>query len=283
MPPSIAQRLDQIKDLPPMPNTLQKVLEEMDNIASSAQRLETIIRQDPVLAAKILKVANSPAYGLSGKIQTISHAIVVLGFEEVRNLVIGISLTQAFGQDADLEEFPARDMWLHCIGVATVSMDIAKLSPEFDPEEFFTMGLIHDIGRFLMCAFFANDLREIVKIQHEKQVPLFIAEEEYGFSHAEAGAYIAKKWNLNERMVSAVRYHHHPISAGDEEKSCAIIFLADQLCHKLGIGWSSAWLPEKIKLPKALGISGAEVQKIAKNLRDKKDDLEQGWSKALGD
>jgi len=79
MPPSVAQRLDKIKDLPPMPHTLQKVLKEMDNIASSAKRLEAIVRQDPVLAAKILRIANSPAYGMSGQIQTIAHAVVVLG------------------------------------------------------------------------------------------------------------------------------------------------------------------------------------------------------------
>ncbi len=282
MPPSIAQRLDKIKDLPPMPNTLQKVLEEMDSIASSAKRLEVIVRQDPVLATKILKVANSPAYGMSGQVQTISHAVVVLGFEEVRNLVIGISLTQAFGQNADLKEFPAREMWLHCIGVATVSMEIATLLGDMEPEECFTMGLIHDIGRFLMCSFFPEDLKRILKLQEERQIPLYMAEEEYGFSHTEAGAYIATKWNLNERMISAVRYHHRPRSAGPEEKACAVVFLADQLCHKLGIGWSSNWLADKIKLPKALGLKGPQVQAIAKKIRDKKKHLEEGWSKALG-
>ncbi len=266
-----------------MPHTLQKVLEEMDSIASSAKRLESIIRQDPVLAAKILKIANSPAYGASGIIQTTSHAIVILGFEEVRNLVIGISLTQAFGQDAGLKEFPARDMWMHSIGVARAAMEIAALSEDLDPEEFFTMGLIHDIGRLLMCSFFVRDLEQILKIQAENKIPLFMAEEEYGLSHTEVGAYIAKKWNLSEKMVSSVRYHHHPRSAGHDEKACAVIFLADQICHKLSMGWSSDWLPEKIRLPRALGIPGSEVQKIARGLQKKKEDLEHGWSQALGD
>jgi len=282
MPPSIAQRLDTIKDLPPMPHTLQKVLEEMDSIASSANRLETIIKQDPILAAKILKIANSPAYGLSGEIQTIAHAVVVLGHEEVRNLVIGISLTQAFGHNGTSSLFPSKGLWMHCIGVAKASMEIAALADDLDPEEFFTMGLIHDIGRFVLCNFFPEDLEGILRLQEEKKIPLFAAEEQYGISHTEAGAYIAKKWNLSEKIVSSVRYHHHPKSAGPEEKTCAVIFLADQICHKLDIGWTSPWLPEKIKLPKALGISGKDVQKIATQLRDSKKDIEQGWSQALG-
>ena len=282
MPQSAAQRLEKIKDLPPMPHTLQKVLQEMDSIASSAKRLEAIVRQDPVLAAKILKIANSPAYGLSGQVQTIAHAVVVLGFGEVRNLVIGISLTQAFDDSNGLKDFPARDMWMHCIGVATASMEIASLTEGLDPEEFFTMGLIHDIGRFLMCSFFQDDLQKIMEIQAEKKIPLHAAEEIYGLSHAEVGAYIAAKWNLNQRMISAVRYHHHPKSAGPEEKTSAVIFLADQICHKLGIGWSSKWLPEKIQLPKALGINGTRVQQAARKLQEKKAELEQEWSQALG-
>jgi len=265
-----------------MPHTLQKVLKEISSNASSAKRLAVIIRQDPVLTTKILKIANSPAYGLTGKIKTISHAIVILGFEEVRNIVIGISLAHAFGRYTGLKELPVKDMWMHSIGVATASMEIASFLEDLDPEEFFTMGLIHDIGRFLMCSFFVSDMEQILKTQAEKKMPLFIAEEEYGLSHAEIGAYIAKKWNLNEKMVSAVRYHHHPRSAGIEEKSCAVIFLADQICHKLAMGWSSEWLPEKISLPRALGIPGSQVQKIARGLRDKKEDLKQGWSQAFG-
>ncbi len=254
----------------------------MDSLASSADRLEAIVRQDPVLAAKILKIANSPAYGLSGQIQTIAHAVVILGFEEVRNLVIGISLTQAFDHGGDAGLLPARDLWMHSIGVAMVSMEVAALSEDLDPEEFFTMGLIHDIGRFVMCSFFPEDLEQILKIQEERRVPMFMAEEIYGLSHAEVGAYIAAKWNLSDRMISAVRYHHHPKSAGPEEKACAVIFLADQICHKLGIGWSSSWMPEKIKLPRALGISGSKVQEAARNFQEKKKDLEQGWAQALG-
>jgi len=200
----------------------------------------------------------------------------------VRNLVIGISLTQAFDNGSGLNGFPPRDIWMHCIGVATVSMEIAGLSEGLDPEEFFTIGLIHDIGRFLMCSFFPQDLKEILKIQEERKVPLHAAEEMYGLSHAEVGAYIATKWNLGDRLINAVRYHHHPKSAGPDEKTCAVIFLADQICHKLGIGWSSKWLPEKIQLPKALGINGSKVQQAAKKVQEKKNELEEGWSQALG-
>jgi len=278
---SIAQQLENI-EIPPMPHTLHKVLQEMDRIAITAKNLEAIIKEDPALTARILKIANSPAYGVSGNIATVSHAIVILGFEEVKNLVIGLSLTQTFGMDMDFGEFSVKDLWMHSIGVANISMEIAKLVNGLDPEEFFIMGLLHDLGRILLCISFKKELGEILDLQESKKIPLNVAEDIYGLSHTEAGAYMVKKWRLSDKIVNAVRYHHHPKSAGNEERICAVIYLADQVCHKLGLGWASKWLPEKIKIPKSLSIPGKEIQRIAKRLREDKDAFEQRCAQAVG-
>ncbi len=283
MPPSLKKRLEQFKDLPPMPNTMHMVLKEMDSISANSKSLENIIAQDPVLAAKILKMANSPLYGAASKVNTISHAITILGFDEVKNLVIGLSLVQAFGDESGLEGFSTKDLWLHSMGVATTSMMIAKCSGNgFDPDECFTMGLLHDIGRFILCRSFKQDMKGILKLQDEKKCPLALAEEEYGLSHSEVGAFLVQKWQLSQEMMSAVRYHHRPKSAGEDEPLCAVIYLADQLCHKLSFGWTTKWLPKGVILPKSLPLKKEQVQEIAKEMKKTKDELEESWSQAMG-
>ncbi len=282
MAPSLMQRLESLKDLPPMPSTMQLVLKEMESISANSKSLEKIIMQDPVLAARILKVANSPYYGTAGQVNSISHAITILGFDEVRNLVIGLSLVQAFGEGSDFKDFSTKDLWLHSMGVATSSMLIAKAAGNgFDPEECFTMGLLHDIGRFVLCKVFKEDMDKILEIQEAQQCSLTEAEEQQGLNHCEIGAFLAQKWQLSDQTMSVVRYHHHPRSAGEDEPLCAVVYLADQLCHKLKLGWSR-WQPKGVMLPKSLPLQKEDVQDLAKDIKKKKDVLEQSWEEAMG-
>jgi putative nucleotidyltransferase with HDIG domain len=279
---SIAKRLDGVEDLPALPHTFQKVLEQLDNVAADAKSLESVIEDDPVLAAKILKVANSPLFGVSGQVTKVSHAIVVLGFDEVKNLVIGLALTQSFPGDLSAIGVSAKDLWMHSIAVGKTAKAIAEESSGVDPEEIFIAGLMHDLGRFLICLYFEDHLPGIKKIEEEKQVPMFKAEELYGLSHAEAGAYLAKKWELSNWLVNVIRYHHQPASAGNEAPAASMIFLADQLCQKLGIGWKSQYLPEKVMVPKSLNVDAGLVKKVAKQMAAEKGKLEASWSTALG-
>jgi len=283
MPPSLINKLNDLDDLPPMPNTMQQVLQEMESISATSKSLEKIITQDPVLAARILKVANSPYYGTAGQVNTISHAISILGFDEVKNLVLGFSLTQAFGQDYDFNGFTTKELWLHSMGVATTCMLIAKTAGNgFEPEECFTMGLLHDIGRFIMCKVFKEDVGKILELQDEKKCTLATAEEFYGLSHAEVGAFLVRKWKLSEQLMNVVRYHHRPKSAGDDEMLAAVVYLADQLCHKLAVGWSSKWLPKGVMLPKSLPLKKDDVHEIVQELKKRKEHLEQSWAQAVG-
>ena len=279
---SIAKRLDGVEDLPSLPHTFQKVLEQLDNVAADARSLESVIEEDPVLAAKILKVANSPLFGVAGQVTKVSHAIVVLGFEEVKNLVIGLALTQSFPTDISSTGVSAKELWMHSIAVGKAAKAIAEEMGGMDPEEIFIAGLMHDLGRFLICLYFADHIPAIRQIEEEKQIPVFKAEEIYGLSHAEAGAYLAKKWELSNWLVNVIRYHHQPTSAGDESQAASVIFLADQLCQKLAIGWQAKYLPEKIMVPKSLNVDAGLVKKVAKDMAAEKKQLEASWSAALG-
>lgn len=283
MPSNLVRRLESLKELPPMPNTLYRVIQEMDKVSSSAKTLEYIIKEDPVLATKILKIANSPYYGLVGQVNSIAHAIMILGFDEVRNLVLGLSLTQVFGEVKTVGSISVKDIWLHSMGVATASSWLSNyLGDDLSSDELFTMGLLHDIGRFILCNFFEQEFKEILLYQEKQECSLAHAEENFNLSHAEIGAYLAKRWGLGERVISVIRYHHSPKSAGEDELSCAAIYLADQLCHKLTIGWANKWMPKAVKLPRALPLEKEHVQIVARELKKKKEELEKSWLHAVG-
>ncbi len=278
---SIAQRLDNIDDLPSMPHTMQKVLESLDSVSASAQTLEEIIRDDPVLTTKILRMANSSYYGLSGEISSIARAVVMLGFEEVRGLVIGLSLTGVFSCDLDFEEFDAKEIWLHSIGVAKASQMLAKYIPGLEPDDMFTAGLVHDIGRFLLCLYFASELREILELRRREKLTLLAAEQQYGLTHSEVGAYLAKTWDLSEMLVDVIRYHHRPRSAGPHVLASSVVFLADELCQKINLGWNLKGEPDKIFVPKKLELSPNTVKKVVLYLKEEKERIDNDWRSML--
>ncbi len=275
---SVVKRLEKIEDLPTIPHTLQRVLDGLNSVSTSAQDLDRIIREDPVVTAKILKVANSPFYGLKGEVSSLARAIVILGFEEVRNLVVSLSLTGTFSGDLGFEEFKTSDLWIHSVGVATTSKMLAELLPELDQDELFTAGMLHDLGIFLMCLYFTEEFREILNIQKEKEIPLWEAEMQYGLTHGEVGGYLVARWGLSDLLINVVRYHHHPQGAGPYARAAAAVFLADGLCHKLQIGHGgSLGVNGKLLVPKRLGLEPAQIKRVAAKLKARRDEIEQSW------
>jgi putative nucleotidyltransferase with HDIG domain len=260
-----------------MPHTLNSVLEGLDSISSSAQTMEKIIRDDPVLTAKMLRIANSPYYGLRREVSSIARAVVILGFVEVRRIVIGLSLTGIFSNDLGFDEFDTKSIWLHSIGVAKVSNMLAEDIDALDADELFTAGMIHDLGRFLLCLYFSSELREILELRKKKQISLFDAEEQYGLAHTELGAYLAKRWSLSEMLMDVIRYHHRPNSAGPNTLAASVVFLADEICQKIKFGWHIEGEPNKVVVPKSLGLSLDTVKKAALYLKKEKESIEASW------
>lgn len=277
----IAKYLDNIHDLPSMPHTLSRVLEDLDSASSSAQTLEKIIRNDPVLAAKMLRITNSSYYGLRTKVNSIGRAVVILGFEEVRGIVIGLSLSGIFSNDLGFKEFNTKGLWLHSIGVAKASKMLAKYISGLAPDELFTAGILHDLGRFLLCLYFTTELREILELKQKENLTLYGAEERYGLTHSETGAYLARKWDLSDMLVNIIRYHHRPNSAGPYILASSVVFLADELCQKMNFGWSMEGEVDKVLVPKKLGLDADTIKKIALDLKEEKEQTEAVWGNIL--
>ena len=281
---SLIQRLDKLEDLPAIPNTLVMVLDTLNDPDTSIRALEKILENDPMLATKLLHTANSPYYGLADKVSSISRAVFVLGLNEIRNLVVGLSITGVFSGDLGFEEFDSRGIWLHSLAVARASRYLGGHVAGIDPEEMFTAGLIHDIGRFLLAIYFKEELRGILALRRSMGISLSDAEGRYGLTHGELGAYLAQKWGLSDMLKAIIRDHHRPQGAGQYVSHASLVFLADQICQKLKMGWDLDDEKEgKILSPKSLGLNAEVIKDVVQRLKEEKGDMEAQWGDIISD
>jgi len=273
----IAKRLDQVDDLPTVPHTMQRVLSEIEQVSSSAMSLQAIIEQDPVITAKILKIANSSYYSPIKEISSVARAIVTMGFLEIRDLVISFSLIGLFCEDLGFAEFNSKKLWLHAIAVGVGSRMIAKEVHGLDSDDLFTAGILHDLGRLVYCLYFKEELHQVLAEARNSGVGLNQAEETLGLTHASIGAYLALRWKLSDILVAVIRYHHHPQEAGEFVQAAAVVNLADALAKQLRIGWSGLSEATRIIIPKVLGLDVQKVEQIAQQLQEEKNRIIDSW------
>ena len=277
----LTKRLEQLDDFPSLPQSLHQILSELEADGATASSLESIIGEDPMLTARILRVANSPVYGSAKEISSVARAVTILGFDEVRNLVVALSLSGSFSGDLGADEFNIRQLWLHLVATARVAQLLAQHIPTLKQDEMFTAGLIHDLGRVLSCLFLQEEMRQIVETSKSEGMSMLESEQALGLSHAEVGTFLAIKWGFSDLLASVVRYHHAPVGAGNHEQAAALIFLADGIAKKLGMGWDLSRDDEKLLVPRCLGLNGETVKAVAKQLREEKEDMVTRWSHIL--
>ena len=226
-------------EIPAMPNVTQQILMMMSDPDTNAEQLQKVILTDQALTARILKIANSPFYGVPRTIRTLSTAIMILGYRMIRNIVLAI-VTRSINRKAGLIETM---MWEHSTGVSTASFMIAKEIQFPDPEEAFLAGLLHDIGKQIINNYDPERYMHVIDRTYNENLSYYSVEEEiFGFSHPEVGALVIRKWKLSEELESAIRFHHEGFKSTLKEypyylgKLSIIVNLADLMCIKLGIG-----------------------------------------------
>lgn len=228
--------LSKIRNLPSLPN----IIHEVDNIihdpASSAAHLSKVISKDQGLSAKILTVANSPLYGFPRRVSTIDFAIVILGFNHIRNIVIAFSILESCSGFCSAK-FDQTKYVLHSIMTATVARKLAVDLGYPNSGESFTAGLLHDLGLSLVCRYFSKEFRKIIEIVESGEAKYMEAENQIlGFDHRGLGFRLLEKWNLPQSLSQAVLFHHNPSEAQDKSNLAAIVHLADYLTNHFDLG-----------------------------------------------
>ena len=228
--------------LPTLPTVVSKMLEMIDNPRTSATTLARLISSDQALTAKILKLANSAYYGFSREISTVNMAIVVLGFNTVKEMGLWLSVFDVFKDSSNSSDFDAVRFWEHSVACGVASRMISRMIQSRYVGEAFVAGLLHDIGKIILNQYFNREFLEILKNAHE--CTLEEAEAKVlSISHGRIGAWLTEKWNLPSIISETILHHHEPWAAGDNEVFVATVTLGDFLCHATSTGDSGRISP----------------------------------------
>lgn len=209
--PNLDRIIAHLTDLPAMPAIVAEVLQKTEDPSVPMSELSELIQRDPALTVKILRVSNSPYYGMRQYVSTLKLALVILGVREVRNIVVGISVLGTIGNDRT-KALLSNDFWDHAVTTAGLSRKLgAAMALSLQGEDFIA-GLLHDVGRMVLCRCLGDEYSGVYTTSLESPENLFSLENAiFGFNHADAAAALAMRWNLPVSLRDAL-YCHHPHS-----------------------------------------------------------------------
>jgi putative nucleotidyltransferase with HDIG domain len=233
-------KLELIENLPTLPVIVQQIQKLIDNPMSNMSQIAAIITRDQAIAARVVRLVNSAYYGFGGKISSIQQAIMLLGLNTVKNLVLGVSVVKTFAGASDASIFDRQRFWLHSFACATCARQMAKTLNREEPEDFFMAGLLHDIGVLILDQFFHEEFVSILQRVTKTKAEWIAAETEtLGLDHCEIGVYIAEKWKIPEFLRIAIRHHHRPcfsrIESERQRLMVAAVHVADAIVSQRGI------------------------------------------------
>ncbi len=234
---TLEQRLSRIKGVSPLPVVAANVIRLTQNPRSSALEIGNAIARDQALTSKVLRIANSAFYGFPRKITTVNYAIVVLGFVNIRNIVLSASLGDLLAPGSENPFFDREAFWKHSLACGIASKLLAVRLGLKNTDEAFIWGLLHDFGKVVMDTYLHDEFSAAVKTAAEKGMLLREAEESVlGFDHTLVGSMVAEKWNLPPALIRAIRFHHDPEKDFSSIRISSIVHLADIFCRKIGLG-----------------------------------------------
>jgi len=230
--------IEKIDDLPTLSRTVLKITELVNDPKSSAKDLARVITDDQVLTARLLKLVNSSFYGFPQRISTVTGAIVLLGFDAIRNLLLTTSVFDLFANRNRKKKQEQERFWDHSLGCAVGAKVIGNYLRHDKIEELFVSGLLHDIGKIVEMLYLPDEFGKVVAVINKEDVLMTTAENRVlGYNHTEIGKLLAEKWNLPVKLVQVIAHHHQPNNAGGFAMEAAIVHLADIFCRALNMGY----------------------------------------------
>lgn len=239
-----------IKNMPSLPTTVAKVLEVCNNPRTSPADLNHVISLDPVLVGRVLKLINSAYYGLGQQVTSLVRAIIMLGINTVKNLALSSAVLRNLSSKKDFQALDMDGFWRHslCVGVAAKVLAKRRGVDAKQAEEYFTAGLLHDIGKIPLNAVLAKDYVMAISISDRERLSLHRAEERMlGLDHAHSGAMIAAAWKLEGAVGDAIAHHHNYMEYQGPHKDVLFsVVLANRFAAVMEIGFSGNRYPEKL-------------------------------------
>lgn len=261
---ALRYKIENLSNLPTIPGVLKRIIRLIENPKTSLSDIGSFVTKDPALTTKILKIVNSPLYGFPGRISSVNQALVLLGLNVTKGLLLGVSVFE-------LMQKAMTGLWEHSLACAICSRIIAQDMGMKDPEEVSCAGLLHDLGKVAIALEIPGIYQNYMEEAKEKRLPLYQIEDEHlSFTHAHAGGWMTRKWNFPKTLIDVIEFHHKPQLSKVAPDYSNVVHIADILVRARGLGFAGDYVVPPVN-PKAwerLGLSEERVVNILSRMEE---------------
>ena len=227
-------KIEKINNLPTLPSIALAVNKRLKDYDAPMEELVSLLEKDQSLVMKILRLVNSSFFGLKSKVKSVGHAVTLLGYNTVQNAVVTVSVIESLTLKNKVENFEIDDFWKHSISVAVMSKFIALHTRLAAPEDAFTAGLLHDIGKIIWANYFPEELVCILREMKANKLTFNNAENALDLpGHSLMGSVLAKRWMLPSAMVESIKYHHAQKNGFSDGHLTDVVRLSDNVLHMM--------------------------------------------------
>ena len=268
----MTQKVDELIEdwVTSVPSVYVKLKQVLDDPESSFKDFARIINTDPALTARLLKIVNSPFYGYSEQIETVTHALNIIGTEQLSQLVLATTIKEQFG-DVPRYLVNMDSFWRHSIACGVASRVLAKMMKEKSLDTYYVAGMLHDIGSLVIYKKVPQKAKAILARVKDNGENIFDVEREVlGMTHAAVGARLLRTWKLPTRLIEPVLFHHSPHLAKEFPLATALVYLADGVACQLKLGNSGEIHvpPFNPAILSSLGLREDFVREIQDTVKD---------------
>lgn len=247
-----------ISDLPTIPAIVSKVVSLLDNQEANPNDIADLILSDQVLAARVIRVVNSPLYRTNNPIISVKRALLFLGFKSVREMILTSYFVDGFKKKE--QPFDMKLFWMHSFSVGAISRRIARQVDYQDVEKAYLVGILHDIGKVFLGHYCKDEYGQMLDSIRNTSYTTYEAEYEFfGTTHCEVGLCLAQRWNFPSVYCDVISYHHSSEKATEDPLLTAIVALADFYCLSHGT-------PDSVAQASIPGLSEENAWKVFKQL-----------------
>ncbi len=269
--------LKKITSLPSLSPVVQKIGAVIAKPNASADEIVSVLKMDPAIAGKVLRLANSAYIGIPRTVSSLQNAVVILGNRRIHSLVLAVSTLSHFNQGYSLP-FDAIRFWKHSITVALVCESMARHLKRYDTmeaSEVFCAGILHDLGKLVLGVYYADQIRRIYSKALKHGTPVY-TNEKPELCHMRIGALVATQWNFPEMLIHAINLHHTPLYSDKFIKIVSMVHIADIMVHIVGLTTVPEEATPKIngEAMQVIGLSPERLKVIATDALENEKQIE---------
>lgn len=230
----MVKKIESINDLPTLPTIAMEVNQLLQDENSPIEKLVDLLEHDQSMALKILRLVNSSFYGFKSQINNLQHAVTLMGYSTVQNAVVTVAVIDCLKTKTVLKGFDISSFWSHSIGVAVMTRRLAARTKLAVPEEAFTAGLVHDIGKVVLADHFPEIFISLVEAATADGITFHGAEKNSEtYPHNLIGGSLSRRWMLPEPLDKAIRYHHGGTGKQIEDALTALVNISDTIVNMM--------------------------------------------------